>query len=106
MGPLSLHVYPAELSEEAKGLLSRFEDAWEKGAVPRFEDHCPSRRPGAPPEGDQARLRALEELIKLDLTYRWRQAARGKGQGAGAPPRLEEYLGRYPELVRAVRPWS
>ncbi len=71
-------------------LLDRFEQAWQGGAPPSIKDFLPAGRPG--------RRRALYELIKIDLEYRWRSPAAGHGgrlaprvageatRGASRPP--------------------
>lgn len=72
-------------------VLERFEDAWARGGTPRLEEYVPS-------SAAAGRVRALEELIKIDLSYRWRRPGDGP-----APPRLEQYLERFPELGPAGR---
>ena len=70
-------------------LLSQFDRAWQAGAAPRIEDSL-ARAGNSSASGE-----LLEELIKVDLEYRWRQVA---GPGAAERPRLEEYLRRFPQL--------
>jgi hypothetical protein len=71
---------------ERQGLLRQFEEAWRQGR-PALDDYLPAA--GA------EYLSLLRELVRTDLEYRLR---------AGEPARVEEYLGRYPELAddRAV----
>src|ERR1041384_6150452 len=69
-----------------KKLLNQFEDNWQKGAPSRIEAFL-SRA------GPSARRGLLEELVKIDLEYRWRSAPT-----SGDPWALEEYVKRYPEL--------
>ncbi len=60
--------------------IDRFEDAWQQGNRPVIEDHLMG--------GDDA---LLVELVHVDLEYRLK---------AGEPARVEDYLGRRPELGR------
>lgn len=72
-------------------LLDRFEEAWQEGRPPALEDVL-----AAVPASDRRPL--LEELVKIDLEYRWR--------GAGSfdrPPLLEGYAARHSELGRPER---
>src|SRR6185312_3619645 len=55
-------------------------------------------KPGIP---DSSRRVLLEELVMLDLEYRWRRAGSLPPGPIGAKPRLEEYLRLYPELGAA-----
>src|SRR5262245_41428844 len=68
-------------------LLYDFDKAWRSGSPPLLAQFCPS-------DGDAAcRRELLEELIKIDLEYRWRQGDRRL---------LESYLAQFPELSDAV----
>jgi serine/threonine protein kinase len=69
----------------AERLLKEFDQAWRAGTAPRIEDFL---RRG----GNANRKELLEELIAIDLGYRWRQA--------NGSERLvvEDYLRRFPEL--------
>src|SRR5262245_66669668 len=74
--------------------LDRFEEAWQSGVPPRIEAFLPHT-----PQPSDLRVQLLEELVMIDLEYRWRQAVKPK---TGSPvvakgPRLEEYLGLHPE---------
>src|SRR4051794_29052762 len=69
--------------EEVEALLDSFEEAWQRGQRPAIDDY----RPAGAPEG----LVILAELIHTDLEFRLK---------AGEPARVEEYLGRYPQLAR------
>jgi tetratricopeptide (TPR) repeat protein len=62
--------------------LLRFEEAWRAGARPAIEDYLP-------PE-PEARREALVELAHTELECRLR---------AGEEARVEQYLGRYPEIA-------
>jgi len=72
-------------------ILCAFDNAWRQG-TPRVEDFI------AGPAGAPARRVLLQELIKIDLEYRWRRAAVRPAAGAPKAPLLEEYLQRHPEL--------
>src|SRR6516164_9131741 len=67
-----------------KDAVQRFEDAWRRGSRPAIDDFLP--------EGDSLRGRVLMELAHIDLELRLK---------AGDAARVEEYLGRYPELGSA-----
>jgi WD40 repeat protein len=78
-------------------LVDRFESAWRSprnGHIPAIEEFYPAYLAGEGHALDAAgRQRLLEELVKLDLEYRW------KGGGAGVPRWcLEEYVARLPCL--------
>jgi eukaryotic-like serine/threonine-protein kinase len=77
----------------ADEIASAFDKAWQQG-TPRLEDFVGAVGPAG------ARRQLLQELVKIDLEYRWRHAAARPSVGAGLdkPPLLEEYLRRYPEL--------
>lgn len=86
---------PPVSSPDIEKLLYEFDHAWQRGPAPRIEDllqgQTRDRRP------------VLEELVKIDLEYRWRRAASGNGGAAGALPArpcLEDYVARYAELGR------
>jgi tetratricopeptide (TPR) repeat protein len=81
--------------------LERFDAAWRAGMAPQMDAFLP-------PPGAAGRLRLLEELIKIDLEYRWRAADQpadpadtpraADGQSAPGGPRLEDYAAHFPEL--------
>src|SRR5262249_42265831 len=77
---------PDEASQPAwvglKRLVKRFDDAWQGEQQPLLAAYLPV--------GSEERRSALVELIPIDLTYR---------QRAGEAVRIEEYFGRYPELL-------
>jgi predicted ATPase len=74
--PVSAHDWSA-----LKDAVKRFEDAWRLGSRPVIDAYVPA--------GDPLRGRVLIELAHLDLELRLK---------AGEAVRVEEYLGRYPEL--------
>jgi WD40 repeat protein/serine/threonine protein kinase len=78
-------------------LLEQFEIAWQDGAVPRIE----SVLNAGPPLPAATRRELLEELIRIDLEYRWRQADQVRtGDPLRGQPRLEDYVAHFPELGR------
>jgi WD40 repeat protein/tRNA A-37 threonylcarbamoyl transferase component Bud32 len=84
----------ASHSPGAAQLLDLFELTWQSGAPPRLEEFLPPLAPSKGP-ADPARRALLHELITIDLEYRWRRSAQA---GGNAPPGIESYVGRYPEL--------
>ncbi len=67
---------------ELERAVRRFEDAWERGERPPIEKHLPPSGP--------LRAAALVELAHVDLERRLK---------AREAARVEDYLGRYPELA-------
>jgi serine/threonine protein kinase/predicted ATPase len=107
-----------ELSQREQDLdsaLERFEAAWRGARPPEIEDFL---APAGSPQAIALRREFLEELLKIDLEYRWRRPPRsGAGLSvasiagsvpAAMPPAaasilpdrpcLEDYLARYPEI--------
>jgi serine/threonine protein kinase len=85
--------------EDMEVLLDQFEAAWRAGAAPNLADYLPSAGP--------FRARLVEELVKIDLEYRWRglpESSNGIGSdGAWSDaPRLENYQARADELGLAL----
>src|SRR5271170_4358664 len=68
---------------DANQTLERFEEVWRTGTPPRIADFMP--------RGGDRQL--LEDLIKIDLEYRWKT-----GRLTSSGPRLEEYAKQHPEL--------
>lgn len=107
--PPTLDQTPQPLDFEA--ILDRFESAWRGGSRPRIEEYLPST---SDPENSTtarsstARRELLEELVMLDLWYRWRRADEASGSAGStgsedasalpARPLLEDYLDRFVEL--------
>jgi serine/threonine protein kinase/tetratricopeptide (TPR) repeat protein len=85
----------AEIEER----LERFDAAWRTGIVPGIGAFLP-------PPDNPSRREVLEELIKIDLEYRWRRAGprpadsreRVAADRFALGPRLEDYVARFPEL--------
>jgi tetratricopeptide (TPR) repeat protein len=79
--------------------LEQFDAAWRRGQVPELEAYLP-------PIGDPGRRPLLEELVKIDLEYRWRHSTRCGADTPNTPEdrasnigrRLEDYVARFPEL--------
>jgi tRNA A-37 threonylcarbamoyl transferase component Bud32 len=69
------------LDLEVDALCSRFEQSWQRGERPSLDTQLPA--------GGPLRLKALAELVRLDLEYRLK---------AGEAVRVDTYLSRYPEL--------
>jgi hypothetical protein len=73
---------PLQTRRRWEALIRRFEEAWLRGERPAIEDHLPA-------EGAE-RGAVLIELVHAELELRLR---------AGEPARVEDYLGRYPDLA-------
>jgi serine/threonine protein kinase len=97
----------ADASANLDAALNRFEEAWRQGAPPRIEEFLPATN------GHAEQVRALlEELILIDLNYRWRlldsQAAGWIDWASPAGTRsevsllarlvLEDYVKHFPRL--------
>ena len=78
-------------------VLFRFDQAWRQGSCPPLEGFLSE----VVDEG--ARRTLLEELVKIDLEYRWRTvlAAAPAKSPLAYKPHLEEYLPRLPDLFTA-----
>lgn len=85
---------------EFEAVCSRFEEAWRKGQIPEIGEHLGT----APLAADPAtRRRLLNELVLLDLEYRWRRVAKQSAaetpdEHSMKPLRLADYQERYPEF--------
>jgi serine/threonine-protein kinase len=81
---------PASLVDE--GARRRFETAWKEGRPEPVEHFLPAaERP--------TYLATLEELIHIELEFAWKAWRRpGAGPAPDRPPRLEDYLARFPRL--------
>jgi serine/threonine protein kinase len=73
-------------------LLFEFEQAWQREPPPALEVFW---RTACPSDSSQRR-ELLEELVKIDLEWRWRRPP--SPGGSSVRPRLEEYAARYPDL--------
>src|SRR6516164_3882441 len=65
-----------------KDAVTGFDNAWRAGQRPSIDSYLPAN--------PALRSRTLIELVHIDLEQRLK---------AGDPARVEEYLGRYPELA-------
>jgi serine/threonine protein kinase len=99
---------------ELLNILERFDRAWRGQTPPRIDQFLPPRSgfDGAAKEQEISRRAQLEELIKIDLEYRWRRANPGRAESpiAGSDqcspdpdplpwrPLLDDYLTHYHEL--------
>src|SRR5262249_3091762 len=93
--PSSPSHFDAVRGQETEKLLYQFDEAWLAGTVPAIEEFL--KRQTAMGKGHDAsgRGKCLEELVKIDLEYRWRRKP-----GGGKPWSLEDYVARYPDLGR------
>src|SRR6516165_2559813 len=80
---------PPAAATDVETLLNRFDQAWRAGTPPTINEFLPS----ASAMTSAARRELLEELVKIDLEYRWRSQSR-----AGKPWLLEQYVQKHPEL--------
>lgn len=107
-------VLPPGSAPDIRQLLHAFEDAWQGGIPPALDAFLLPLSAG---NGPADRQQLLEELVKVDLEYRWKRAGQvanlphDKERGAGLQPAadlnatafpdrplLEDYVARYPEL--------
>ncbi|MEM8678966.1 MAG: protein kinase, partial [Planctomycetota bacterium] len=73
-------------------LRQTFETAWVTGTEPRLEDHLP-------PVDDGQYLGTLEELVHIDLEFRWKRRSVDHAEVRDEPVvRVEDYLARFPAL--------
>jgi WD40 repeat protein/serine/threonine protein kinase len=77
--------------DDAEQRLLAFDQAWQDGLAPCLDNFLAGLAEGP------ARLDTLNELVKIDLEYRWRH---GERDG----PRLDEYVQRFPELGPLAAP--
>jgi serine/threonine protein kinase/tetratricopeptide (TPR) repeat protein len=110
------HAAPAPAVGAPSELLSaldRFDHAWRQRRTPPWiEEFLPPRSESTGAERENSRRARLEELLKIDLEYRWRRASTGQAkspawgpdEGSRGPdhvplcPLLEDYLAYYSEL--------
>jgi serine/threonine protein kinase len=91
---LSFHDFP-DIEER----LERFDAAWRRGTPPILSAFLP-------PERDPERREVLEELIKIDLEYRWRRGGTRPAElrelpaedGGARRPKVDDYVVAFPEL--------
>jgi serine/threonine protein kinase len=88
---------PPAGQEDPEDILCRFDEAWQRGTAPPIGDFLS----GSAFASEPARRHLLEELIRIDLEYRWRRPTDATGSGRTPSPerlRLEDYVSRYPQL--------
>jgi len=78
------------VEQTADEILDAFDVAWQSGQPPSIEAFLKGMV-------GSARRRLLEELILIDLEYRWRLPVPA-GDPLGANPRLDAYQHRFPDL--------
>jgi len=85
------------LQGDLDALLLRFDQVWQQGGPPSIEEFLAA----VASAGAAARRGFLEELVMIDLEYRWRLAALGVVAPAGPireRPRLEDYVAHHGAL--------
>jgi len=80
-----MNVSNTQFASIDSGIVKRFEQAWRGGEPVAIESLVSAEAP--------MYLPTLEELIHIDLEFRWKAATDGP-----PPPALESYLTRFPEL--------
>jgi len=75
-----------QVSQQLRDLTTRFEKAWEAA---RAVEAAPDPSAFLPKSGDATRAVILQQLIAIDLKFRWQHQT---------PAYLEQYLARFPEL--------
>jgi serine/threonine protein kinase len=85
--------------------LFQFDQAWRSGTIPSIESVLASVIDQTSSAAGPSRRALLEELIKIDLEYRWRKGQPWSGgrQSISAGPRLEDYAERHKELGPAAQ---
>jgi serine/threonine protein kinase len=78
-------------------LLERFDQAWQEGPPPSIEEFLPCGEEREHISSVVSRRALLEELVKIDMEYRWQRSDPSSAQGSSGP-RVEDYLARFPEL--------
>src|SRR5262249_41870895 len=79
---------PGPASFDMEAVLVRFEEAWRKGSPPEINQFMP-----ADSAKDPSYRHLLDELLKIDLNYRW-----SRKSPVGKPWALEDYVRRLPEI--------
>jgi len=70
--------------------VGEFERAWLAGSPGNIDDYLPARE-------SELYLGTLEELVHIDLEFRWKDFDQHR-DSYDSPPGIERYLQRYPEL--------
>ncbi len=68
----------------------QFELKWQRGETPKIEDFLPAAN-------DAKRIGTLEELVHIDMEFRWKHLASGAAAESVAPT-AKSYLKRFPDL--------
>src|SRR5262249_20418471 len=91
--------------EDLDKVVDRFELAWQGGTPPAIEEFLPAVPSGKNSADNPLRRELVQELVKIDLEYRWRRPTQeaASSDAAGPPssdasfsarPRLEDYVER------------
>ena len=101
---------PGSGADQLAMVLSQFQQAWQAGSVPGIVPYLASAVEEQETWDANRRAQLLEELIKIDLQFRWRAFTQQPVDGiqmshqqvpAGSSPEhwfLEDYLQQFPEL--------
>src|SRR5262245_53652778 len=108
MTPPSCDLAPGKGSSPLEPFLDAFAEAWQSDLPPAIERFLPLVAADRPATRDHFRREVLEELIKIDLEYRWQPRhppTECLSQPADRPPesnhfpprpRLDDYVAHYP----------
>jgi serine/threonine protein kinase len=91
----------SEETPPTEELLEQFEGLWRRGTTSILADFLAKFPNDNASHSAQTRA-LLEELVKIDLEYRWRQLQETGAEGVAAPPLLEDYAGQHAELGPAA----
>ena len=80
----ALQISRSGLSADLETIVDRFEQAWRAGSPPSLREYLHGEHLSG----------LLEELVKVDLEFRWRSAASSAGR------LLEHYVQEFPELLQ------
>src|SRR5438309_921853 len=76
--PPSANQPPPEESRQLERFVDDFEEAWQNGTAPPIEQFLSPITADTSQADHTARRELLEELVKIDLEYRWRRARAGR----------------------------
>jgi serine/threonine protein kinase len=88
---------PVSAPLAADKLIADFDRAWQSGQPPQLEAYL--RLLPDSPDDDGLRRDTCEELVRIDLEYRWRRGLGITGDQSGGPL-LEHYQARHADLQR------
>lgn len=80
------------MSNDLESVYAGFEEAWSRGEEPELAAYLPAK-------GSPERAEALQELIRLDLEFRWRAWGKAAGNKPHRPRSLDDYRAAFPELT-------